>query len=73
MESGVQSFLHRNCHHQIAFARFTLKVLYPVPYEREVLHFQKSNVDHTGNATNGFQWEKSFQNMNINDMVRLFT
>ena len=23
-------------------------------------------------AINGFQWEKSFQNMNINDMVHLF-
>ena len=23
-------------------------------------------------AINGFQWEKSFQNMNVNDMVHLF-
>ena len=30
------------------------------------------NVDHIRRALNDFQWEKSFQNMNINDMVHLF-
>ena len=72
VESGVQSSLHQNCHHQIVFARFNLKVTFPPPYEREVWHFQKANIDHIRKAINGFQWEKSFQNMNVNDMVHLF-
>ena len=72
VESGVQSSLHQNCHHQIVFARFNLKVVFPPPYEREVWHFKKANVDHIRKAINGFQWEKSFQNMNVNDMVHLF-
>ena len=54
------------------FARFNLKVVFPPPYEREVWHFKKANVDHIRRAINGFQWEKSFQNMNINDMVHFF-
>ena len=29
VESGVQSSLHQNCHHQIVFARFNLKVVFP--------------------------------------------
>ena len=31
MESGVHSSLHPNCHHQITYARFNLKIYYPSP------------------------------------------
>ena len=36
MSSGIHSFLNQNCHHQIVFTKFNLKVHYPPPYEREV-------------------------------------
>ena len=62
--SGVQSFLYQNCHHQVMFARFNLKVVFPPPYEREVWYFKKANVDHIKKAINAFQWEQSFQNIN---------
>ena len=29
MESGVLSSLHPNCHHQITYAKFNLKIYYP--------------------------------------------
>ena len=29
MESGLHSSFHPNCHHQIAFAKFNLKIFYP--------------------------------------------
>ena len=71
VESVVRPSLHHNYHHQIVFARFNLKVVFP--YEREVWHFDhKANVDHIRKAINGFQWEKLFQNMKVNDMVYLF-
>ena len=72
VESGVQSSLHQNCHRQIAFARFNLEVVFPPPYKREVWNFKKANVDHIRKVINGFQWEKSFQIMNVNYMVHLF-
>ena len=31
LESGVHHSLHQNCHHQIIFAKFNLKVYYPPP------------------------------------------
>ena len=62
MESGVQSSLHQNCHHQLLVAN--LRVVFPLPYEREVWHFKKANIDHIRKAINGFQWEKILQNMN---------
>ena len=71
-ESGVQSSLHQTFHHQTVFARFNLKVVFPPLYEREIWHFKNANVDHIRKAINGFQWEKSFPNMNVNDIVHLF-
>ena len=38
LESGVHHSLHQNCHHQIIFAKFNLKVYYPPPYERTIFH-----------------------------------
>ena len=43
MESGVYSSLHENCHHQLVYAKFNLKVRYPPPYEREIWHYQHAN------------------------------
>ena len=71
MSSGIHSSLHQNCHHQIIFAKFNLKVHYPPFYEREVWHFKKANTDHIKRAINEFPWERSFANLDINDKVHL--
>ena len=62
VESGVK----------IVFARINLRVVFSPPYERDIWHFKKANVDYIRKAINGFLWEKSFQNMTVNDMVHLF-
>ena len=72
MELGAQSSSHQNCHHQIVLARFNLKLVFPPPYERDVWHFQKANIDHIRKGITGLQSEKSFQNMNVKNMVHLF-
>ena len=61
MESGVHSSLHPNCHHQITYAKFNLKVYYPPPYEREIWHYGKANADHIRKAINEFPWGRSFE------------
>ena len=35
MESGVHSSLHPNCHHQITYAKFNLKIYYPLHMNRK--------------------------------------
>ena len=72
MESGVYSSLHENCHHQLIYAKINLKVFYPPPYERKMRHYQSANVDLIQQAIEQFSWEKSFRNLNINEMVFLF-
>ena len=46
MDSGVYTSIHSNCHHQIIYAKFDLKVFYPPPYERTVRHFSRANSNH---------------------------
>ena len=45
MNTGVHTSLHVNCHHQIIYAKFNLKIQYPSPYEREVWHFQEADIN----------------------------
>ena len=73
METGVHSSLHANCHHHITFAKFNLKIHYPPPYEREVWHYQKANVDQIRQAISEFPGNNRFPNITVNEQVQLFT
>ena len=68
MESGDHPSLHSNCHHQITYAKFNLKIHYPPPYEREIWHYQKANTDQIKKAIL-FSWDRSFKNLDRNDGV----
>ena len=54
MESGVHYPLHENSHHQIIYAKFNLKAYYPSPYEREIQHYQKVNIENIRKAIDHF-------------------
>ena len=72
MESGVHSSFHPNCHHEIAYTKFNLKIHYPSPFEREIWHYDEANVDHIRKAVDLFPWVKTLRNLNMNDMIFLF-
>ena len=65
VESGVHLSLYPNCHHQIIFAKFNLKIYYTPPYLREVWHYKEANADLMKRAINNINWEKAFSNTNI--------
>ena len=54
IDSGVHASLHANCHHQIIYAKFDLKIIYPPPYERTVWHFKHTNSDRIKRSINIF-------------------
>ena len=72
MDSGVHFSLHVNCHHQIIFAKFNLQIYYPPPYERVLWHYKHANTDHIRKAICDFNWERSFANEDVNEMVNIF-
>ena len=63
MESALYFSLHQNCHHQLIFALINLKVFYPPPYEYEIWHYQRANIDIIQRAIEQFSREKSFRNL----------
>ena len=72
VESGTQSSLHPNCHHQIIYTKFNLEVIYPPPYAREVWHYQDSNVDLIRRSINEFDWDRAFANKHVDEKVLTF-
>ena len=72
MDSGVHPSLHPNCHHQIIYAKFDLKVFYLHPCERIMWHFSRANSDHIKKAINLFDWESSLNNLDVNEQVSVF-
>ena len=56
----------------ITYAKFNLKIHCSSPYEREIWHYGKANVDHIRKAINEFPWEIKFENNNVNDKVHIF-
>ena len=72
VNSGVHSSLHANCHHQIVFAKFDLKVYYLPPYEREVWHYQQANSIRIRRAIHGFNWKRALSNLNVETSKSLF-
>ena len=72
-ESGVHPSLHPNCHHQVIYAKFNLKVYYPPLYEREVWHYKEADTDLIRRSIEMFNWDRAFKNSNVNDMVDICT
>ena len=72
MESGVHSSLHPNCHHQVTYAKFNLKIYYPPLNEQEIWHYEKANVDHIRSSIDEFSWERCFANTSVNNKVYMF-
>ena len=72
MNSGVNSSLHPNCHHQIIHAKFKLKIFYPPPYKRVVWHYQDANIDLIQGSISQFNWERAFSNKGVNKQILIF-
>ena len=72
VNSGVHPSLHPNCHHQIVYLKFNLKIHFPPPYEREIWHYGQENAELIRRAVHEFNWHRAFSNLNINERVSFF-
>ena len=72
LDLGVHPSLHPNCHHQIVYANFNLKIHFPPPYEREIWHYGQGNTELIRRAVHEFNWQRAFSNLNINERVSFF-
>ena len=49
-----------------------LKFHYPLPYEREIWHYGKANVDHIRKTINEFACYRSLANNSVNEKVNIY-
>ena len=68
----MHSSLHPNCHDQISYGKFNLKIYYPPPFERKICHYEKANADHIRSSIDEFSWKRCFANTSVNNKVHMF-
>ena len=73
MESGVQSSLHPNCHHQLLLAKFDLSISYPPPYKRTLFYYDRANADLIQRAIDLFDWDKALRIKDVDKQVAIFS
>ena len=49
------------------------KIYYLPPYERDIRHYQKVNIENIRKATDQFPWMMRFTNVDVNEKVNLFS
>ena len=73
VNSGIHTFLHPNCHHQIFQSKFDPDIFYLPPYQRLVWNYKKADVSSARKALNLLvNWEILYHNKNINVQVSIF-
>ena len=59
MEAGIHPSLQENCHHQIIYSKFDLKIFYPPMYKRITWHYKYTNNELMKRFVENFDWYKS--------------
>ena len=59
------------CHHQIVYAKLSLKIHVPPSYKREVWHYNRAQVDLIKRSIVNFDWDKAFWSLSVNEQVEL--
>ena len=72
-DSGIHPSLHSNCHHQIIYGKFNLKIFYIPPYERHIWHYKHANTDMISKAIQGFDWDKAFLDNGTEEKASILT
>ena len=66
-KSGDHPSLHPNCHHQIIFTKFNLRVPYPPPYYHQVWHYEEADIELIRQEINLLDW-KILENSSVDEV-----
>ena len=62
VDFGTHISLLENCHHQIIYSKFDLKIFYPPLYERTVWHYQQVDTELLKRSLENFDWQNAVLN-----------
>ena len=71
LESGISPSLYNKCHHQMVYAKVSLKVFSPPSYKREIWHYNRAQVNLIKRSIQHFDWEAAFEGRCVEDQVEL--
>ena len=71
-KSGVYPSLHSNCHRQIIYAKIDFNIYFPPPYERQVWHYSRADIENIRLSIDNINWIMTFNNLNVDKQVELF-
>ena len=71
-DSGLDSFLHSKCHHQIIYSKFSLKIEYPPPYIHKIWNYNRAETDLINHAIENCDWPSLFLGKNVHQQVEIF-
>ena len=72
-ETGVHASLFPRCHHRIIFAKVSINVFYPPPYERLVWDYSKAELSNIRESLSNINWKNVLNDLNVNDQVEYLT
>ena len=68
---GVDVSMFKKCHHNIIHGKIDIHVRLPPVYVHEVWHYNKANVENIKKAVTQFNWNRSFENISVDEKVEL--
>ena len=72
IESGVNSLLYEQCHHQIEYGKLAVSILGPPSYTRKIGYYDKADVVGIKKSVEMFQWKEHLEIMSCpNEQVKL--
>ena len=66
---GVDVSSFDKCHHNIIYGKINICVPLPPTYVQEVWDYEKANIENIKKAISNFDWNKSFENLSIDEKV----
>ena len=69
VDFSIHPSLHENCHHQIIYSKFNLKIFSPPLYERTVWYYQQAKTKLIKKSLENFDWRNAIWNCNTNEQV----
>ena len=74
LESGIRASLDSYCHHQIIHCKVNFRIPPPLPFERQICHFNRANSAAIKRCMVSFPWRQHLNlNTDPNWQVKAFT
>ena len=73
LNTGIEQSIYDKCHHNIIYGELNFDIPLPPPYYRKLWDYKKANTEAMQRAISAINWERAFQNKDINDKIKILS